>query len=68
MPAHPQPAAMTADEFRDILEAANLNQQGAADALGVGLATVQRWIQEQTPISQERAKLIRERLVGRAKK
>lgn len=59
---------MTADEFRDILEAANLNQQGAADALGVGLATVQRWIQEQTPISQERAKLIRERLVGRAKK
>ena len=62
MPANPQPAAMTADEFRAILDVAGLNTVQAAKILGVGTTTVDRWLHGETPISEARAALIRARI------
>ena len=67
MPAHRQPAAMTADEFRAILDAADLTIAEAAKALGVGTSTIDRWLNDETPISEARAALIRERIGGEKK-
>ncbi len=67
MPAHPQPAAMTADQFRALLEAAGLTQQRAAALLGVSVTAVQHWLQGDTPISQAKADLIRARLTSAPK-
>lgn len=53
---------MTAEEFRVLLEAAEMSQKGAVAALGVSLATVCRWLNSETPISADRAQLIRERI------
>ena len=64
IPPLPQPAAMTAAQFRAILEAAGLNQTRAAEALGVSITTVNRWFKGLVTISEARAKLIRERIKG----
>ena len=45
MPAHKRPAAMTADEFRAILDATGLTRTTAADRLGVCRASVFQWLQ-----------------------
>lgn len=60
MPAHRQPAAMTSDEFRTLLDASGLTQVGAAQALGVNRATVLRWLAGSTPIAARKATLIRD--------
>ena len=62
MPHQPQSTAMSADEFRALLKAANMPQHRAAKLLGVGQPTVFRWLNGETPISEERAALIRERI------
>jgi DNA-binding transcriptional regulator YdaS (Cro superfamily) len=53
---------MTADEFSTILDAAGFNTVQAAKALGVVNATVFRWLNGDTPISEARAAIIRERI------
>ena len=63
----PQPAAMTANEFHAILEAAGLNLAQAAKAIGVSIATVHRWLNDVTPISAAKAALIRERIKSEQK-
>ena len=62
MPAHPQLAAMTADEFRTILDAAELNTVQVAKLIGMSTTTIDRWLHDETPISQGKAKLIRDRI------
>ena len=62
MGRRPQPAVMTPTEFRQILEAASLTQQGAAEVLRVTQTTVFRWLNSETPISEKSATLIRERI------
>ena len=62
MPHQPQPSAMSADEFRAILEAAKMPQHRAAGLLGVGSTTIFRWLNDETPITEARAALIRERI------
>ncbi len=62
MSAHPQSAAMTIDEFRAILEAADLDIGQTAKLLGVPISTVHRWLHVYTPISQDEAILIRDRI------
>ena len=62
MSAHRQPAAMTRDEFRTLLDASGLTQAGTAEALGVNRATVLRWLDGYTPISAGKATLVRERI------
>ena len=57
-----QSTAMSADEFRAILEAAGVPQHRAAVLLGVGQTTVFRWLHGEAPISEARAALIRERI------
>jgi hypothetical protein len=61
IPAHPQPTAMTADEFYAILEAAGLSGLQASKVLGVGSPTVYNWLNDVTPISAAKAALIREK-------
>lgn len=62
MPAHPQPPAMTAEEFRALLDAVGLTEKQAAKLLGVSTSTVHRWQNGETPITLDRAHLIRERI------
>lgn len=62
MPAHPQPAVMTPEEFRALLDAAGLTEKRAAKVLGVHPSTVHRWQNGETPITIDRAALIRERI------
>jgi transcriptional regulator with XRE-family HTH domain len=53
---------MTPAEFCDMIEAAGLTQESAAELLGVKQSTVFRWLNGETPISEEKATLIRERI------
>ena len=62
MPARPKPAAMTADEFRAIIDASGLTQSDVAKVLGVSSGTVTRWANAEVPITAEKASLIRDRL------
>ena len=62
MAARPQPAAMSADEFRTLFEAAGLTEHSAAALLGVHASTVHRWINGDAPIADDKARLIRTRL------
>lgn len=59
MPAQPNKAYMTQNEFRDLLRDADLKQGAAADELGVSRQTVVRWLSGYTPISKANAMLIR---------
>jgi DNA-binding transcriptional regulator YiaG len=54
-----RPAAMTPDEFRALLDASGLTQAAAAVQLGVTGATVFNWLEGHTPITADRAALIR---------
>jgi hypothetical protein len=62
MGRRPRPAVMTPDEFRAPLDASGLTQAGAADRLGVTGATVFNWLEGHTPITEDRAALIRARI------
>ena len=62
MPRHNRPAAMSADEFRAILDAAGLTRATAAARLEVSAFAVYSWLTGRTPISTDRARLIRARL------
>ncbi len=59
MPPEPASQAMKPREFRDIIEAAEITQEEAAERLGVSRPTVVRWLSGRTPISKSKAKLIR---------
>jgi DNA-binding transcriptional regulator YiaG len=59
MGRRPRPTAMTPDEFRALLDASGLTQATAADRLGVTGATVFNWLEGHTPITDDRAALIR---------
>jgi hypothetical protein len=58
----PRPAAMTADEFRSLIDAAGVSVDETAAILSVNSATVFRWLHARSSISEARAKLIRERI------
>ena len=62
MPQRSHIRAMSADEFRAILEAAKVPQHRAAKLLGVGQTTIFRWLNNEAPISEARAATIRERI------
>ena len=53
---------MTPDEFRALLDAAGLTQAAAAARLGVTGPTVFSWLEGHTPIAEDKARLIRERI------
>jgi DNA-binding transcriptional regulator YiaG len=59
MGRRPRPTAMTPDEFRALLDASGLIQAAAADRLGITGATVFNWLEGRTPITDDRAALIR---------
>lgn len=59
MPPKPRVAAMSPDEFRDILSDRKLDQGKAADLLGVSRRTVSRWATGRTPIDRHVAASIR---------
>lgn len=62
MGRRPRPTAMTPDEFRALLDTSGLTQAAAAVLLGVSGATVFNWLEGHTPITDDRAALIRARI------
>lgn len=63
----PQPATMTADEFREILDKNNLSQSEAAEVLGFSRASVNKWACGRIPIRAPNAAHIRQMLLAVAK-
>jgi DNA-binding transcriptional regulator YiaG len=62
MGRRPRPVAMTPDEFGALLDASGLTQAAVAVRLGVTGATVFNWLEGHTPITDDRAALIRARI------
>ena len=60
-------AAVVMPATGSLLDAAGLNQEAAANVLGVNQATVCRWLNDSVPISAEKAALIRDRIGSRKK-
>jgi plasmid maintenance system antidote protein VapI len=60
MPPTPRKAVMSPEAFRSLLKKVDVNHTQAAKRLGVGRATVLRWLNGTTPISRANARLIRD--------
>ena len=69
MPPKPPPAAMTADELRELMLSHGHNKGSLAHLLGVHRNTVWRWLREKDPINIDAAAaaLIRERMKTKKK-
>lgn len=70
MPAKPQPAAMSAEELKALMDAHGLTNKQLADLLGVHRNTVSRWLTaapKGTPIDAANALLIKTAIKDRKK-
>lgn len=59
MPARPNKAYMTQNEFRELIDDSGLKQGAVAERLKVARQTVVRWLSGRTPINKANALLIR---------
>lgn len=63
----PQPATMTADEFRAILAKLNMTQRQAAEVLGFSRVTINHWCQGREAIRPANVSHIRLTLLAGVK-